>query len=168
MHLMATSLPVSVSLALKTKPKEPWLRGDTVKNLLSRSLFDSKPSLKQAICNDRQQRVVVWIEDANATSRCPGAQRQNYAEVVQVASACKHVSRRYQKQVRKLLVIYAGTTVGRSQPGQLQVLGRRRIVSGVNRETKSGRDACRGTCRGSVDGVGTPPQIKGNNMQGTR
>jgi hypothetical protein len=36
------------------------------------------------------------------------------------------------------------TTVGRNQPGQLRLLlGRRRIVSGGNRRTKSWRDACR-------------------------
>jgi hypothetical protein len=43
---------VIVSLALKTKPNEPWLRGEIVKNRLSRSLSDMKPSRKQAIGGD--------------------------------------------------------------------------------------------------------------------
>ena len=74
------------------------------------------------------------------------ARRHNYAGEVRVASACKHVSRRNQKQVRELLAMCAGNN-SRQEPARTVaglVLGRRRIVSGVNRETKRCR-ACR--CR---------------------
>ena len=82
------------------------------------------------------------VEDADATSRGQRAQRQNYAEEVRVASACKHVSRS-KKQVREL---WTGNN-SRQEPARtvaVVVLGRRRIVSEVNKETKRCR-ACR--CR---------------------
>ena len=54
MHLMATSLPVDKSLAMKTIPKEPWFRGEIVSNLPSKILPDSKPLRMQSIDD------VVW------------------------------------------------------------------------------------------------------------
>ena len=72
--------------------------------------------------------------------------RRDYVEVLRVAAVGWHVSRGHQKQVRKLLVVCAVDNSRQEPARTVEILGRRRIVSGWNRETKLAVNACR-ACR---------------------